>query len=210
MNIEQIQYLVPYLNPVTKCVSPDCNQHAVIHVMEVNKRTIAREYHLCEQHADDYEPFNTVGEQKDLATAALTGGVAPFDIRFIVLFDKHEGQGVYLREISGSRRFNLPVGIFEATSIVSALKRVAIPRPLTHAAIALTIDALGGKLEEVIVEELDHDQRYHAHLRIRQGTQLVSVDVRPSDAFALAVVCGVPVLVADRVLRETAGLGWNG
>src|SRR5258708_2763973 len=209
MNPEHLQYLVPYLNPLTQCMAPDCKLDAVIHVIEVNNRVITRRYHLCEHHSSDYQPFRAVGDWKENCGPSLAEGMSRFDFKFIVLFDKHEGQGIYLQEVLGSRTFSIPVGIYEATSIISALHNLPAPRPLTHSAIALIIAGLGGKLEEVIVDEIDDDRLYHAYLRIRQGSQLVSVDVRVSDAFALAALWGVPILISDNVLERAAELRWD-
>jgi bifunctional DNase/RNase len=84
-------------------------------------------------------------------------------------------------------------------------KRCAVegPRPLTHDGWVATITARG-QLQDVFVNDL-REYVYYAQARIRQGERLVTVDIRPSDGFSLAVLCGVPILVAERILAEACG-----
>src|SRR5262245_41673019 len=95
---------------------------------------------------------------------------------------------------------SLPIGKFETTGILHALQRTSMSRPLTFTMLALVIETLGGDVEEVLLDEVDRDNIYHAKLHLRQGNQTFLIDVRPSDGFALAITSGAPILIADRVL----------
>src|SRR5262249_29295079 len=110
---------------------------------------------------------------------------------------------VMLEEVGGGRAFYLANGVFEATTIDRRLKGLTSPRPLTHDAWASTIAALGGTVENVLINDL-LENTYYSEARIRQGDRLIRVDVRPSDAFTLALISGVPILIAERVLDEVA------
>jgi bifunctional DNase/RNase len=66
----------------------------------------------------------------------------------------------------------------------------------------LSVTALGGRLRGVCVNDL-RDNTYFAQARVVQGDCLAPVDVRPSDAITLALACGVPILVAERLLTES-------
>jgi uncharacterized protein len=107
--------------------------------------------------------------------------------------------GRVLREAGDGRTLPLVCGIFEATALDRRLKGMESPRPLTHDGWAASIEALGGEVRAVIIDDL-REYVYHAKARISQGGRLVAVDIRPSDAIVLALVCRVPILVAERLL----------
>jgi bifunctional DNase/RNase len=74
---------------------------------------------------------------------------------------------------------------------------------MTHQAMAEVLEALDGKLQDVIVYDLvkrQTDSYYCAYLRIARAGDVINVDVRPSDALTLAVICETPILIDDTVL----------
>jgi bifunctional DNase/RNase len=185
-----------------------CKSQAVFHITVARQRLCAEEKHLCEKHGQDVaetvppEPLPTNG------AARAANGMARFDIDMLVISEISDIQIIFLREEGGSRRFHLVCGIFEATSLDRTLKHVAATRPLTHDAWAGTIRALGGTLEDVLVSDLSN-HTYYAKLRIRQTDgRSAEVDVRPSDALNLAVLCGVPILIAEQVLAAVGARGF--
>jgi hypothetical protein len=119
----------------------------------------------------------------------------------IIISEINDQQVIYLHEVDGSRRFPILIGIFEATSLDRNLKRYPSPRPLTYDAFAASIRLLGGELQDVIIDRLEN-HCYYANARIRNRDALALLDLRPSDAFNLAVLCDCPIFVADRVLAQ--------
>ena len=112
---------------------------------------------------------------------------------------------VLLRENDEPHRV-LPifVGAPEATAIVLALSGQVPPRPLTHDLMAALVQTFDGHVEAVEVTEM-RDGTFLAELALAGPTGHTKVDSRPSDAIALAVRVGAPVLVDDAVL-EIAGM----
>lgn len=92
------------------------------------------------------------------------------------------------------------IGAVEATAIAFAEQGVQAPRPLTHDLLVDVIAALADQLTEIRIVEL-RDGIFYALLIMASGTQ---VSARPSDAIALALRTGAPVLVAEEVLDEAA------
>lgn len=192
-----------------KCMIETCQEESVIHILGIQNRRLLPQRDVCELHAGAQLPFCESGGKTSLGTG-LQGGLSRYEPHFIVFFDKCEGDGLYLWEVGGSKRFSIPIARYEAWSILRALQGTELSRPFTFAAFSLIMKSLGGKLEEVAVAELDQKgQCYHAKVKLRQDDRLVVVDTRPSDAFALAIACGAPILVADSVLSRTADLGWT-
>lgn len=123
----------------------------------------------------------------------------------IIISEINDQQVIYLKEVDGNRQFPILIGIFEATSIDRRVKAFRPPRPLTHDLIVSVVEALGGELDSVIINEL-REHTYYARLRIRKDGELIEVDSRPSDAIAVAVTCDppLPIYVAEEVLEEVA------
>lgn len=124
-------------------------------------------------------------------------------LKRIIISEVHEQQFVELREVDGSRKFTIVIGIFEATSIDRRVKGIPAPRPLTHDLLVNVIDQLGGELHDIVICDL-RDHTYFAKLRVRRDGELIEIDSRPSDAIAAAVTADVPIYVAEEVLREVA------
>ncbi|WP_182347405.1 bifunctional nuclease family protein [Tomitella gaofuii] len=106
-----------------------------------------------------------------------------------------------LRESEGERFLPIWIGQNEAAAIALEQQGIAPARPLTHDLIKDVIDALGRTLLEVRIVDL-REGTFYAEL-VFDGD--VSVSARPSDAVALAIRVGVPILSDEAVLEE-AGL----
>lgn len=122
-------------------------------------------------------------------------------LRRIIISEIHEQQLVELREIEGSRRFTIVIGIFEATSIDRRLRKVPSERPLTHDLLCGIIEELGGELRDIVISDL-RDHIYFARLRVMVDGEIREIDSRPSDALAVAVTADVPIYVSEDVLEE--------
>ena len=106
-----------------------------------------------------------------------------------------------LQEAGGDHRL-LPVwiGVAEANAITVEQHHVPLPRPMTHQLIGDVLDALGRRLEQVLITEV-RDNIFYAELILDQNTR---VSARVSDAIALALHLGVPIHAEDTVLDTTA------
>jgi bifunctional DNase/RNase len=107
---------------------------------------------------------------------------------------------VLLQETEGARR-TLPIfiGAPEATAIAFALQGVTTPRPMTHDLMRDLLEALGARVERVVITEL-RATTYFAELQLQLGDRSSTVSSRPSDAIALAARTGAPLFVAEDVL----------
>jgi hypothetical protein len=108
---------------------------------------------------------------------------------------------VLLREEDGPRYLPIWIGASEASAIAFPQQGVQTVRPLTHDLLKDVIEAVGVQLEAVHITEM-RDDIYYAELCFTGG---VTVSARPSDAIALALRTGTPILGTDDVL-ETAGI----
>ena len=122
---------------------------------------------------------------------AQTLEIAPSRVAFC---EYSTTQTVYFREVNGRREFPLTVGLFEATTIDRACRRVPSVRPLTHELVAHAVEALGGSFVDVVVDRLE-GRVFYATVRINQNGKIVLLDARPSDAVALALTRRPPLKI---------------
>jgi len=110
---------------------------------------------------------------------------------------------VILRSVLDGRMLPIWIGGPEATAILMHFQDEPFPRPLTHDLLHNTILALGFLVERIEITEL-RETTFYANIVLFDGTNTVEIDARPSDAIALAIRAGCPILVADDVM-EVAG-----
>ena len=104
-----------------------------------------------------------------------------------------------LEEVAGERVLPIFIGAPEAAAIAYALQGVESPRPMSHDLLGHVIGALGAKLFAVELTELS-DNTFFASLRLVRSGQEITVSSRPSDAVALALRVGAPILVSDDLM----------
>jgi hypothetical protein len=108
---------------------------------------------------------------------------------------------VILKERETSRYLPIWIGAAEADAIAVKLQGTSVPRPLTHDLMQSVIDALGGKVNSIVVSDLQKDVFFAKIVLNRDGEQ-VEIDSRPSDAIALAVRVQVPIYAEEDVLNR--------
>ena len=106
-----------------------------------------------------------------------------------------------LEEVGGERVLPIFIGAPEATAIAYALQHVETPRPMSHDLMGHVISALGARVFSVEITDLD-DNTFFATLRMTRDGREIVVSARPSDAVALALRVGAPILVRDELMAS--------
>jgi len=104
-----------------------------------------------------------------------------------------------LEEVGGDRVLPIFIGAPEATAIAYALGNIETPRPMSHDLLGNVIGALGAQLFAAEITELV-DNVFYANLRLLRDSTEINVSARPSDAVALALRVGAPILVNDELM----------
>jgi len=99
------------------------------------------------------------------------------------------------------------IGFEEATSIARGLEAEDIGRPLTHDLLLDVMEELGGRIDRVVVNEIEarEDGRggtYIADLHLQTPRGETVIDARPSDSLALAARTNAPIEVTDEVFAD--------
>lgn len=110
-------------------------------------------------------------------------------------------RSVVLREAEGGRYLPIFIGPTEADAIAIAMAGQQLPRPMTHDLSLRLLEPLGARVQRVVIRRIA-DHTFFADVEVRAEAGSYVVDARPSDALALAVRAGAPVLVARAVLDE--------
>lgn len=106
---------------------------------------------------------------------------------------------VLLLDAAGGRVLPIVVGLTEGQAIAAGQAGVVPPRPMTHDLLVSVVQACGEVVERVEIVSLV-DGVFHAELVLGDGRR---IDSRASDAIAVAVRTGSPVLCDGDVLEES-------
>ncbi len=121
----------------------------------------------------------------------------------IIISDFNSQQALVLREKNGDREFPIIIGRAEAVAIDRHVRRLDVPRPMTHDLIRNAIEMLGGTIQDIYVHNLE-EQTFFASLRVVRGNEQFDIDSRPSDAIALATLFDppLPILIEEEILTK--------
>ncbi len=117
------------------------------------------------------------------------------DQRVVVLKEKERKKERYLL---------IWVGNSEGGSIAMALQGMEMPRPLSHDLMQSILTKFGGKVAQVLINNLVEDT-FYARIMVEAKGQTFSLDSRPSDAIALALRAKAPIY-AEEIVLERAGV----
>jgi bifunctional DNase/RNase len=95
------------------------------------------------------------------------------------------------------------VGFEEAASIARGMDARDIGRPLTHDLTLDLMEELGGRVDRVVVSDVE-EGTYIADLHVETPRGSAVVDARPSDSLALAARTNAPVEIAGDVFEDGA------
>ena len=110
---------------------------------------------------------------------------------------------VILQEADGDRVLPIWIGPGEASAIAMELAGMKFARPLTHDLAAALIRGMGGALTRVLITRVE-ENTYFAELVIQRGSEVFSVDARPSDSIAIALRMQARVFASEELLGAGA------
>ncbi len=113
---------------------------------------------------------------------------------------------VLLKDPADGGLLSVPVGAFEASSIIIELEGIKPPRPLTHDLFSELFKRHGCTF---LSFELygDDGEGFLGRIRYRWLFRSYSMEVRPSDGIALAIRFDAPILVSEEILASQNAAG---
>ncbi|MEW5951389.1 MAG: bifunctional nuclease family protein [Elusimicrobia bacterium] len=112
---------------------------------------------------------------------------------------------IFLDEADGIRILPIWIGPAEAQAIAIKMSGYPSPRPMTHDLIFSMLSALKCSVKKILLSEII-DNTYYAKIFISGPQGDFEIDSRPSDAIALAVRFGCPIMVREEIFLKTQSL----
>jgi bifunctional DNase/RNase len=182
----------------------ECPRPQTVQITTVRRGTGVGERKLCDECARAHLARAWPSAAGRGSTSADPDGEVEIEVTTVILSLVHEQQVIRFQEVGDTRAFSFVCGIFEATALDRMLRGLVPPRPLTHDAWRLTLEAVGARVRAVSFREV-RDGIYYADLRMDTRDGPVTVDLRPSDAVHLAIKARVPILIREGLLAALAG-----
>lgn len=113
---------------------------------------------------------------------------------------------IILKSDNGEDVLPIWVGIFEANAIAMQMESIVSPRPMTHDLLKNVIEGLEANIQGVEITDLK-ENTFFAVIRLDLSGRSLEIDSRPSDAMALALRAGAPILVRRSVLEKSISPG---
>ena len=108
-----------------------------------------------------------------------------------------------LREIGGERKLPIVIGPCNAGSIAIYLESIQNPeRPLTHDIIKSITNNFNITISRVLIHTLREGVFHASFFCFMDGDEELEIDVRTSDAIAIAIRMGCPIFTYNDILQE--------
>jgi uncharacterized protein len=189
---------------IQKC--DQCGKRAVFHVTHVRQRCAERTTHYCDSCSRKHVWIPSPNPAQAKTATSNGDREVGVELEKVLISEIHYEQFIVFLDAERNRHLGFGLGTFEALVIDRSLKETKWPRPMTHDAWLATIKALGASVQSCCVHDRQ-ESTYFAELRLLQGQSLIRVDIRPSDAFAIALKTGVPFFFTERLLANYAVIG---
>ncbi|MEK7381912.1 MAG: bifunctional nuclease family protein [Elusimicrobiota bacterium] len=108
---------------------------------------------------------------------------------------------IFLEELEGSRLLPIWIGITEGQAIAIRFSGIVLPRPLTHDLLLAAVKQLGWEVVKIVISDIK-ENTFYARIVVGDGKKTIVLDSRPSDAIAVAVRAGCPILVDESVFAR--------
>jgi bifunctional DNase/RNase len=126
-------------------------------------------------------------------------GVSVVDI----IFSK-EASSIVMKNDSNNKNFLIHVSIETGSLLLDLFQKRLSMRPNTFTLLSNCITSLGAHIQAIIIDDT-FDGIFLAKIVLRNKGTLSSLDARPSDAIAIALVNNLPILATATLLKK---LSW--
>ncbi len=109
---------------------------------------------------------------------------------------------VMLKDLDEKRTLPIWIGVMEANSITATLEDKSPARPMTHDLLKEIIVRSNVEVLKIEVTDLKSNV-YYASIHLSCADTTFKIDSRPSDAIALALRTGSPIMVDEKVIEKS-------
>jgi len=115
---------------------------------------------------------------------------------------------VILKDLQEKKVVPIWIGLFEASAIATQLEKIDLSRPMTHDLMNDMLNALEVKVTRIVITDLRNNTFFAIIDMVKSGTDIM-IDSRPSDAIALALRAGAPILVDETVIEKSTDINFG-
>jgi len=112
---------------------------------------------------------------------------------------------VFLKSEVDEKNLPICVGAAEVNSISEAISESKLPRPSSHNLFKDILNGIGYVVEKIHVTKLI-DDTYYARVYLKNGSQTIDFDARPSDAISMALRFQAPIFVHKDLFQDQQSL----
>ncbi len=116
----------------------------------------------------------------------------PTSISRVLICQYKSVQSIFLQEKEGQRGLPLFISLVEAMAIERKLRKEQSSRPFTHDLLNDIVRKMGGNFQNVWIYDM-FNGNYYARLQLEHRKKVITFEVRPSDAIAMALCCNPPL-----------------
>lgn len=130
--------------------------------------------------------------------------ISPREVKVMGVSEAKPNSEIFLLmldEVEGRRKLPIIIGSFEAKSILVALQKMELKRPIVY---DLMLDMMNQcNIDFVRVDIVRKSgEAYFSKLVIMNGDEELQLDCRTSDSVALAIRYNAPIYVEEEILEE--------
>ena len=122
-------------------------------------------------------------------------------VKGVILDQVSDMPFIILQTEDKKKTVSIGVGPAEATAIIIALEGIKATRPLTHDLFAHFISRHGFKVDKIDIYSMS-GAKYYSKLCYRKGLRRYKLELRPSDALALAVRLQTDIFIKKEIIDE--------
>lgn len=129
------------------------------------------------------------------------------EIQIVALSTSESSPGNFslvLEDVIHKKKLVIIIGAFEAQAIAICLEKMELPRPLTHDIFKTTITELDAILKEVVIHNISEGIFYAWLILTNKHNIEKKIDVRASDAIALAVRFECPIFIFENLIENAS------
>jgi bifunctional DNase/RNase len=112
---------------------------------------------------------------------------------------------VMLKDLDEKKTLPIWIGALEANSITAGLDSKITSRPMTHDILKQVLVKSNIEVSRVEVTDIKNNV-YYASIYFSSGEVSFKIDSRPSDAIAIALRAGAPIMVDEKVIENSQEL----
>jgi len=129
--------------------------------------------------------------------------LVPVEISSLAV-DTAKGTPLVILKDRDGRTVAVPLDHSDANAIAMHSLQVRPDKPLAVDLVRIVVEQLGAELYRAVIGDVSEDGIFSASVVIRAGggSLIKVIDCRSCDAVALAVRCGAPIFVSERVFSK--------